>query len=183
MSPCVVNTGTETGNTTGPTKNSEYAVRIKMKIQEYKSAITWEDCKCLRIFPPGFGVLTSAFSKGTRKQCLRTIARTLMTWLPAILKGSFCETSALAMPMTKSTLRSRGQVGQPGKAEVTIAHLESGRTQLSVRKPDGFSPLHCCDQLSAPSNGVRATGEQGGALQKPLEVRAYTAGAVRRTHP
>lgn len=47
-----------------------------------------------------------------------------MTWLPAILKGSFCETSALAMPMAKSILRSRGQVGQPGKAEVTVAHLE-----------------------------------------------------------
>jgi hypothetical protein len=33
-----------------------------------------------------------------------------MTWLPAMLKGSICETSALAPLMAKGIMRSKGQV-------------------------------------------------------------------------
>ena len=51
--------GTETGNMLSflglpqaPTENSEYAVRIKIKIPEYKSAITCKACKFLTISPP-----------------------------------------------------------------------------------------------------------------------------------
>lgn len=77
MSPCVVNTGIETGNTTGPTKNSEYAVRSKLKSRSTSQQLPVKTANFLEFFHQAFGVLISTFSKGTWKQCLGTIATTL----------------------------------------------------------------------------------------------------------
>lgn len=61
VSPHVVKTGIETGSILSflgspqaPKENLEYAVGIKIKIQEDKSGITWKKCKFLRISLPCF---------------------------------------------------------------------------------------------------------------------------------
>lgn len=61
VSPHVMKTGLETGSMLSflgspqaPTENLEYAVNIKIKIQEDKSGITWKKCKFLRISLPCF---------------------------------------------------------------------------------------------------------------------------------
>lgn len=105
-----------------------------------------------------------------------------MTWLPAILKGSICDTSALATLMAKGILRSKGQVEQAAKVRGHQCTPGKWVHTTVCKETRWFLFFALLQSAQCSFTGSENYTEGHTEASNPSEVRACIAGGVRRIH-